>query len=210
MKEMKLRKTLPQQLADVGAREQFPVKAPKEIPSLSCAEARETGEALAHCLARPSQQGEGTRWVALSMARDREAKAEWKIPQGKVRGPRSWTRNELLVPKVDPGTPFRVQWTVLFSHRLTCRKEANPHFPKGSLGLQLCCVSRHSLSCRFPYPPVLNGVWLSSGKAVGRETEAKAPLVSLGYWGVLSVTNYYKAQFRKEKKNPLKTILRKP
>lgn len=134
------------------------------------------------------------------MARDREAKAEWKIPQGKVRGPRSWTRNELPVPKVDPGTPFRVQWTVLFSHRLTCRKEANPHFPKGSLGLQLCCVSRHSLSCRFPYPPVLNGVWLSSGKAVGRETEAKAPLVSLGYWGVLSVTNYYKAQFRKEKK----------
>lgn len=57
MREMKLLKTLPQQLADVGAREQFLVKAPKEIPSLSCAEARVT--ALAHCLARPSQQGEG-------------------------------------------------------------------------------------------------------------------------------------------------------
>lgn len=59
MREMKLPKTLPQQPADMGQENNSQLRPQRKSPPCHVLGPGEVGEALAHCLARPSHQGGG-------------------------------------------------------------------------------------------------------------------------------------------------------
>lgn len=73
MREMKLLKTVPQEPADVGQENNSQLRPQRKSPPCHVLRPGEAGEALAHCLARPSHQSKGPDGRAAGQWPERRA-----------------------------------------------------------------------------------------------------------------------------------------
>lgn len=178
MREMKLLKTLPQQPADMGQENNLQLRPQRKSPPCHVPRPGEVGEALVHCLARPSHQGEGPGWRGCAVCGQ-----EWRT-QGRVGNTTCESEvtkilglGELPVSEGDPATPLlgTMDCTLLPQTHLQ-EGSWSPFLPLSPLHTlpRLGCVSLPSFCCRSLHPQVLNSIWLSSEKPVGGERRSQS------------------------------------
>ena len=150
MREMKLPKTLPQQPADMGQENNSQLRPQRKSPPCHVLGPGEVGEALAHCLARPSHQGGGPGCSGCAVCGQ-----DWRTRgrmgnatrESEVTKTSAW--GELPVSGRTQPLHCWAHWIVLCSHRHICKREAGPISPNESFEhlapTQMCLPSQSLL-----------------------------------------------------------------